>query len=45
MCRELHIRYRDLLALDPSVPLPCPATLLIRWAARGGLGLAGLLEN
>lgn len=34
MVRELGIRYRDLLTLDPSVPIPFPAAILIRPKAR-----------
>ncbi len=34
LVQDLCIRYRDVLTLDPTVPLPYPACLLIRW---GGL--------
>ena len=28
--RDLGVRYRDLLTLDPTVPIPFPAAILIR---------------
>ncbi len=30
LVQDLCVRYRDLLTLDPSVPIPYPASLLIR---------------
>ena len=33
---DLNIRFRDLLTLDPTVPIPYPAALLIRQAAMQG---------
>lgn len=34
LVRELGVRYRDLLTLDPTVPIPFPAAILIRPKAR-----------
>lgn len=41
--QQLGVRYRDLLTLDPTVPIPFPAAILIRPKARSSMPAAAAM--